>query len=324
DHVEPHEADARQGPNEVERVGGRRTAHLGGSRGRSERRVDEVDVEAEERRAVADAGPHAVGVLGGAEPSELLPPDQLKPELAHVVEVLLAVDGAPHPGQERAGRVHHPLLERSPEGRAVEIALTSVGVPDVGVRVEQDQAGRTVGGGDGPKLGERDQMVASEPERDGAGRGDRLEVGGEAPDRLLVVAGRSPDVPAVDDLERAEHVGVERRVVVTEQDRNRSDRFRAEARAGAKAGAAVEGDADDGDVDALQLGREGPAGEGANSAEAGRCVLGGAHSRTTLMVLSVRSLAPRTRPPWARESATYASVGPVRRSPGSTFGTPGG
>ena len=49
-----------------------------------------------------------------------------------------------------------------------------------------------------------------------------------------------------------------------------------------------------------------------------------AHSLTTRMVRSERSLAPRTRPPWASESAMYSKVGPVSLSPGSTFGTPGG
>ena len=56
----------------------------------------------------------------------------------------------------------------------------------------------------------------------------------------------------------------------------------------------------------------------------GSLVAGLVHSITTLIVDSVRSLAPRTWPPWESESAIKSSVARLSRSPGSTFGTPGG
>src|SRR5262249_53479859 len=102
DHVEAHEVDPRQRPNERERLGGGGAADLGGARGRGVGRVDEVDVEAEERRAVSDAGPHAVRVVARAERAELVPWNELESELTGVIEVLPAVDRALHAGEDRA------------------------------------------------------------------------------------------------------------------------------------------------------------------------------------------------------------------------------
>src|SRR5205814_2210854 len=67
DDVEAGEIDPGQGPDEVDRLGRARAADLGRTGRRSEGGVEEVDVEAEERRTPADPIANAAAVLRGRD-----------------------------------------------------------------------------------------------------------------------------------------------------------------------------------------------------------------------------------------------------------------
>ena len=141
-----------------------------------ERRVDHVDVEAEERGRVADALAHAARVLRGVHRAQLArPPRTSKPSARASERSDARVQRAAHAGQQRALRAQQPLLHRAPERRAVEVALAVVLVPRVGVRVEQHQRDRAVDRGMRAQLAEHDRVVAAQHERHDAGAHDRLE-----------------------------------------------------------------------------------------------------------------------------------------------------
>jgi hypothetical protein len=133
-------------------------------------RVEHVDVERQVRRAIADASTHPAPVLLPRPGAQLVAGDDLEAPVAWLVEVGRGVQRAAHAGQERAPGIDQPLLERAPERRPVEVALAVVGVPRVGMRVEQDDPDRAVLASVGAELAEHDRVVAAEHDRHRARR----------------------------------------------------------------------------------------------------------------------------------------------------------
>src|SRR5438093_12609837 len=78
------------------------------------------------------------------------------------------------------------------------VALSPVVIPSVGVRVEIDQADRTVALVDRPKLGKRDRMISSDDERDQPGIDHRAEPFLDHLVRGLDVYRNYGEVPCID------------------------------------------------------------------------------------------------------------------------------
>ena len=321
DHVVAAEVDPGERAQQHERLVRQQPGDLGRPGARRERRVDHVDVERQERRPVSEPPADTVAVVARADRAQLVALDQLEAHLARVAEVALRVQRPAHAREQRSLRRDHALLDRAPERRAVEVLLAVVLVPGVRVRVEQNHADRLSGGGGvRAQLAQDDRVVAAQHERDRARGQHRREAVGDLRAVRSALPGVMTRSPVVDDVQRAEHVDRHRRVVRPQQGRARADRLRPEARTRPVGRRGVERHADDGHVHSLQLARVGQPRERADPR-----VAGDAHgSITTLIVRSFRSAAPRSIPPCSSVCWTYSIVGAVRRSPGRTFGTPGG
>jgi hypothetical protein len=149
--------------------------------------------------------------------------------------------------------IDEALVERAAKRRAVGEALSPVGVPCVGVGVEQHHPDRAVLGGVGAQLAQDDRVIPADDQRHSARlehRGQRL---GDLARSPLGVARRGRDVTAVDDRQGVEHIHLERRVPAAHHQAHLAHGGRAVARAGAKAHRRVEGDAQDGDVGAAPV-----------------------------------------------------------------------
>ena len=103
----------------------------------------------------------------------------------------------------------------------------------------------------GAQLGERDGVVAADPERDRPAAVDRLGVGLDARERVLDVARNGGRVAVVDARERAPDHHVLGGVVGPQERRGRAHGLGPEARAGAVRRAGVPRDPEERDVDVL-------------------------------------------------------------------------
>ena len=151
----------------------------------------------------------------------------------------------------RAGSMM-PLLDRAPEHRPVAVRAPVVGVPEVRVRVEVQQAELPVHARERAQLGERDRVVAAHAERDDAGLGDRPHEVLDPLQRVLDVAGHGRRVAEVDGRQLAEHLHALDGVVRADHARRRAHRLRPEAGAGAERRPAVPRHPEDGGVRALE------------------------------------------------------------------------
>ena len=177
--------------------------------------------------------------------------------------VIRAVQRAAHAGEQRPARVEKTLLERPPKRRAVVVALPHVAIPDVRMRVEENEAERAVHRGMRPELAEDDRVVSAETEGPRTRADDGLETLRDLRHRLLCVAGGDLDVTEIGDGEPAEDLSVLDGVVRPQHHRRRSHGLRAEPRAGTVRRPRVERNPEHGDVDAVgavdeRAPREGP------------------------------------------------------------------
>ena len=141
---------AAQCAEERERLLWLEPGDLGRTGSRRDRRVHDVDVERQEGGPVADAVAHSGRIGIRAQRAKLLALDDLEPPAARLVEIGGRIEAPPHAREQAPVRVDHPLFQRSPERRAVEVALSVVRVPGVRVGVEENDARRTMRGGVSP------------------------------------------------------------------------------------------------------------------------------------------------------------------------------
>jgi hypothetical protein len=135
----------------------------------------------------------------------------------------------------------------------MEELLPEVLVPEIVVGIELDECERPVHGGERAQLGEEDRVVSAETERRHARARDLLDCGPRTLERIGGRAGYGRDVAVIDERELLDDVDPQKRVVVPEHDRGASDRLGAEARARAEHDRAVGRDADDGNVDPVEV-----------------------------------------------------------------------
>ena len=107
--------------------------------------------------------------------------------------------------------------------------------------------------GQRPQLREQHGVVAAEADRRDAGARDLLERSRRARERVDRRPGHGRHVAPVDDREPLDDVHAQQRVVVPQDHGDAADRLRPEAGAGSVHDRVVRRDADDGDVDALQV-----------------------------------------------------------------------
>src|SRR5581483_10524172 len=113
--------DAAQRADERERFAGRESACLRRPGARREGGVEEVDVEGDEHRPLADRLAYELAVGGGAELAELVRRQDGEAEVARDGDVLRAVERAAHSRLHRRTRLDQPFFDRALEGRAVEV-----------------------------------------------------------------------------------------------------------------------------------------------------------------------------------------------------------
>ena len=165
------------------------------------------------------------------------------------------------------GREQQVLLPRAPERRPVRVRGAEVRVPRVEVGVEVHERDRPVPSVHRAEQRRRDRVVA--PDRAGASiRQDVVRGGLDLRDRLADVEQVAADVAGVRDLLGRERVDVQARMVGAEEAGGAADRLRSEARR-AVGHAAVERDAEDGDVADVDVLAAREAGERRGSGEPG-------------------------------------------------------
>lgn len=217
------------------------------------RRVQDVDVDGDVQRAVADALAQLVGDLVDTAAHDVGGGDDAEAHLGVVVEVLLAVQRTAGADVGERGRVEDALLDGPAERRAVGVLGAEVGVPRVEVGVEVEQGYGAVLLRDGAQEGQRDGVVAAEGHHAGAGTEQIVGRGLDRLDGLVDVERVGGDVTGVGDLREGERRGVLCRVVRAQQARRLTDGVAAEAGAGAVRDTRVEGHADDGDIGGADL-----------------------------------------------------------------------
>ena len=216
-------------------------------------RIDDVDVEADERRPVADPLADRCGDRrpGRARKTSSVVRYSSPSSVRRPVQSPRVVERAAQPDLDRVADVDEALLDRPPHPRPVVVLLAEVAVPGVGVRVEVDDGDRAARSRR-PEVGQRAGVVAADQERDDAGLDDRRD--GRLDRRVapLGVAGHDRDVAVVDARQDVERLDVEVRVVRPEHHARGADGVRAEPAADPVRDAGVERDADDRDVDVLE------------------------------------------------------------------------
>src|SRR5215218_8156853 len=164
DAVEPTNVEAGQRADVGQRLAARGPSYLRRPRSRGERRVDEIDVEREEARRLADALADAFGETTWPQSGEFLVGNGVYAEVAREVRVCGSGQRSPQAALHGATRVDEALLDRSPDDAPVEELLPEVLVPEVMVRVELDQGQRSVHGRERAELREQDRMVPAQTE----------------------------------------------------------------------------------------------------------------------------------------------------------------
>ena len=219
----------------------------------TERKTPSQSSAAISRASVVEASPDDFGHL---EPAHAL--------VGHPLEDGRVGPIASEADLEEAVAADGSAEDEAPHGGAVT-PESAVGVSGVGVGVEVDQGdpaeavvlGDALGGGVG------DGVVAAEDDGDGSGLGDLAAGFHDSLEGALAVELLDADVADVDDAELAEGVDLESEVgsvAALGEVVGGADRLRSEAGAGSIAGAGVEGGSED-----HRLG----AGEGVGLAEAG-------------------------------------------------------
>ena len=196
------------------------------------------------------AGHHA-----GAQLREVVPRHDGEAQLARLLVLVGDVEPAAHAEEGGARRVDDALLRGAADHRTVDVPLAGALFQAVRVGAEVQQRERTVLGGRRAQLGERDGVVAADAERHRPG-GVHLGEHGLHRRQAAVgeAAGDRPHVAGVDHREPVEHGHALRRVVGgVDGERGLADRARPETGARAHGEARVEGQADDRDVDAVEL-----------------------------------------------------------------------
>ena len=87
DDIRADELEPAQGAQESDGLGRREARHLGRSRARRKRGIEEVDIEREEDGAIADALAHGSCIAVGPERAQLFARDDGESERPRVVEV---------------------------------------------------------------------------------------------------------------------------------------------------------------------------------------------------------------------------------------------
>lgn len=244
--VGPHHPQPREPVQELAGLAGRRTPHHRRAGAGRRCRVEEVDVDRDVDRVVADRRPDLVDRVAQGPVEQRVGVHHGEPDAVGV--------GRAHADLDGAARIDEPVPDREPEhGPVVEVVTH---VPGVAVRVEVDQRQRTVALGRGREHGVRHHVVATEREDHRVGGQDL----GDGPAHLghhAVGVARPEhghrDVAPVDDpgrlpeVDRRALVGrlaprpVAPRVLADEQ-RLLADRPGSEPGAGSVGGAPVERD----------------------------------------------------------------------------------
>src|SRR6266571_2849523 len=246
-------------------------AGFGGAGAGGVGRVEDVDVDRDVQRRVADVGADALGDGVGAVAADGHRVDHLEAEVGVFLEVGGRVQGTAGADVDGAVLAQQAFLAGAAKRGAMGVRGAEVSVPgvEVGVEVEQrDRSPELVGGA---QQRQRDGVVAADGDEAAAVGEQALGGALDLADGLLDVEGIAGDVAGIGDLLGAEWLDVEAGMVRAQQPGAGTDVRRAEACPGPVSDTAVERHADDGDLAALDLvvageprerGRPGEAGNG--------------------------------------------------------------
>ena len=145
-----------------------------------------------------------------------------------------------------------------------------VAIPDIAVRIELNERQRAVRCRQRAQLGQRDAVIAADPQRDHAGVGQRAQRSGDRRVAILDKAGHHRRVAVIHDRQRLKHLDIQLDIVRPQHMRGRAHRLGAKARADLERRAGVERQTDHGDIDILSRLNVRQAREGAHAGEARR------------------------------------------------------
>ena len=241
--------DLAAGPEEVGRS---HPTRLGRARARRVGGIEDVDVDGEEGRPVADDLERLLDARPDPALAHVVHEEARDPALRLPAELLLGRPVAAQADLDVPARVDVPLLDEAVHRGSVRELGAEYLRARVRVRVEVDEPDRAVAGGDGTNVRLGDRVVASEHDRQRAGVHDLAD---EPLDRLVRADGVGRDhrrVAVVDDPERGERVDPGLQVRARRAARG-PDRPRPEARAGPVRDEVVHRRADDRHVHAREL-----------------------------------------------------------------------
>src|SRR5690606_4459378 len=144
DHVRADQVGAVQAAQDLQQLAAGEPARLGGAGARCVRRVEDVDVDGDVQRPVADALTQRVHHLVHTAPQHVGGGDDAEAEAPVVLQVLLAVQRAADADVRGRLGVGQPFPQGPAEGGAGGVRRVEVGVPGVGVGVEVEQRDRPV------------------------------------------------------------------------------------------------------------------------------------------------------------------------------------
>ena len=241
--------------------------HLRRARARRAGRVQKVDVETDEDRAMR----RPLQGFGGYRPHaalvEFLAHDDAQPLLFGPCQGVAAVERAADADLDGVVRQDQPFLEGVVKGRAVIVGLAVIAGQGVAVRVEVHQGHRPQRLPDRPQHAQADGMVAAQHHGHGPGAEKRQQAVADVVQAFGHIAGDGVDVAAVRHAELLADVHVQHRAVGLENGGCLPQGRRAEARAGPVGCAAVEGHAHHHGIGARRVVLPGLAHEGADAAE---------------------------------------------------------
>jgi hypothetical protein len=189
---------------------------------------------------------------------------------ARKIEIVFGVNLAPQADLQHAAVVEQTFLERAAERRAVRILAAEVFVPEIVVGVKLNQVDRAAMiFGDGAQDRKADRVVAANAHRASAGYEDRRDAAFDTAEGIFDRERIDRQVAEIRDAIFLEGIELKDWIPGTNYRRLNANIARAETRAGTICRAAVEGDADDGDVEFIRIGNVGQAAERRDAGEAG-------------------------------------------------------
>src|SRR6476469_5303483 len=171
DDVGAHDVDAVQSAEQGQQFAGVEPAHFRGAGARRVGRVEDIDVDGDIDRGVAQPLLDALDRGRNPDDVQVRAADDLEAELVVAKEIVAVIDRAADADVHRLVLDQKAFLEGPAEDGSVRDRLVEIGVPGIKVCVEVEEGHGTVDLIQGPQHRERDGVVAADGDQPLAGAG---------------------------------------------------------------------------------------------------------------------------------------------------------